>query len=299
MPNKLQPKILIALLVLLATFTLLSCTSEANTKLPVVADYELPEISEKKVLRLGVVPGPYAEMFTRAILPYLDKLGYQVEIIYYDDYIAPNFALDQFEIDLNMFQHYIYMNDFKFINDLTISAITEIPTASMGIFSTRLTALNEVSSNISVAIPDDSTNLARALIVLEDAQLIRLNPLIEKSKATLTDIIDNPHNIHINLIKAHELVDKLDDFDLSVINGNFAISGGLDLSDALFNEVLEANYLNVIAVRTEDLAKQFVRDIISAVNSEHYRKIISDPNGKYVNFQLPLALKKDKNFEGP
>jgi D-methionine transport system substrate-binding protein len=217
-------------------------------------------------------------------------MGYVIELVYFDDYISPNFALSQHKIDMNMFQHYVYMTDFKFTYDLAISAIAEIPTASMGIYSTKIDKITEVTMGSTIAIPDDSTNLARALMLLEDAQILKLNSFIDKSKATTADIVENPSNVNITLVEAHEIVNSLDDFDLSVINGNYALSAGLRLSDALYNEVLSVEYLNVIAVRTEDLSKQFVRDIISAIESENFSDVIIDPDGIYLNFQLPHGL---------
>jgi len=257
---------------------------------PVVSDYELVKEEEKKDLKVGVVAGPYGDMFMDAIMPSLERMGYTASLVHYNDFISPNLALAQNEIDLNIFQHYAYLNSFKFEHDLALSAISEIPTISMGIYSRRYNSLDELSTGISVSIPDDSTNLARALRVLESADIIRLNPYIDKSKAEISDIISNPRRIRIVLIEAHNLVSTLNRYDVSVINGNFAISNGLNPSDALYNEVLAENYINVIAVRTEDLRSQFVRDIIDVLHSNEYKEMIINPVGKYIDFQYPRSF---------
>jgi len=258
--------------------------------MPVAADYVFTRDVEKKDLKVGVVPGPYGDMFMEAIMPSLKEMGYTASLVYYSDFINPNIALANKEIDLNIFQHYAYLNSFKFENDLALSAISEIPTISMGLYSYRHKSINELGTNITVSIPNDSTNLARALRVLESADLIKLNPFIDKSKATISDIVSNPRRIRFTLIEAHRLVETFRLYDLSVINGNFAISNGLNPSEALYNEILSDNYINVIAVRTEDLSSQFVRDILSIMHSDKYKQAIIDPNGKYIEFQYPRSF---------
>jgi len=275
------------LAVFLAAVMLPALRGKEYVTLPIVSDYEAVPVPERKDLKLGVVPGPYGDMFTETILPSLEKKGYTVGLVYFDNYDSPNIALAQDEIDMNMFQHYTYLNNFKVENDLALSAITEIPTVSMGVFSHKYASVDDFKSGITVSIPDDSTNLARALRVLESAGIITLDPSIDKIKATVDDIISNPLNIHITPIEAHNLVNSLESCDAAVINGNYAMSGGLGISDALYKEVLAVNYLNVIAVRTEDLNRQFVRDIIDTVHLDAFRHLILDKEGKYAQFQRP------------
>ena len=269
---------------------IIACKERQTIHTPSAADYEFPWNAERKCLKVGVVPGPYGDMFMEAIMLPLKEMGYTASLVYYDDFINPNIALAQKEIDLNIFQHYAYLNSFKFENDLALSAISEIPTISMGIYSNRFSSVNQLRAGITVSIPDDSTNLARALRVLESADIISLNPFIDKSKATISDITSNPHNIRLVLVEAHNLVEALKLYDVSVINGNFAISNGLKPSEALYNEILAENYINVIAVRTEDLSSQFVRDIIEALHSEEYKQVIINPDGKYADFQYPRSF---------
>jgi len=277
---------------LLALFVMFIFTASVpkreNITMPVVADYDSDtEAAERKNLKLGVVPGPYGDMFMETIQPLLAQLGYTTELVYYDDFIRPNFALANKEIDLNMFQHHRYLNSFKFENDLDLTAIAEIPTASMGVFSKRYKSIDDLEEGITVSIPDDSTNLSRALKVLDAAKIIVLNPSIDMARATQNDIVHNPYKVVFTPVEAHYLVKSLELCNLSVINGNFAISGGLNLSEALYNEVLTESYINVIAVRTEDLSEQFVKDIIYAVRSREYVDVIVDADGKYVGFQRP------------
>jgi D-methionine transport system substrate-binding protein len=160
----------------------------------------------------------------------------------------------------------------------------------MSIFSNHFSSLDEIDTGITASIPDDASNLARALRVLESANLITLCPTIDKSRAVLTDITYNPHDIRIIPVPAHELVESLEECCISVIPGNFAISNNLNLAEALYRELLSANYFIVAAVRTEDLNKQFVRDIIDIIYSEGFRDVITDRTGKYALFQWPRWL---------
>ena len=277
-------------------FLLSACMQTEQAALPVVADYEL-EVEDvgaaRKDLKVGVVPGPYGAMFEEAIYPFLREMGYSAELVYYDSFTRPNVALAAKWIDLNIFQHYRYLNSFKFEYDLSLSAIAEIPTVSMGVYSNRYDSIKNLTDGITISLPEDSTNFARALMVLENAGIIKLNPSIDKTKATKTDIVLNPYNAVFAPLGAHTLVGSLPDFDLSVINGNFALSGGLNISEALYNERLEADFFNVIAVRTEDLGEQFVLDIISVIRSDDYRTVILDKEGLFHDFQRPLNFYLD------
>ncbi|MCL2604268.1 MAG: MetQ/NlpA family ABC transporter substrate-binding protein [Defluviitaleaceae bacterium] len=269
---------------------LTACTNTEQKPLPTVGDYLLETIAEVKDLRVGIVTGPYWDMFYEAILPPLREMGYTATPVYFGDFSGPNYALANGLIDINIFQHYVFLNNFKFENTLALSAIMEIPTVSMGVFSTRYSTTGEITYGATASIPDDPSNLARALMVLESANLITLNPAIDKTRATVRDIIANPSGIRFVPLPAHHLVSTLDDYGFSVINGNYAVSSGLNASDSLFQEVLQNNFMNVIAVRTEDLNKRFVRDIIEVIYSEAFGEIITDPNGNYAGFQWPRWL---------
>ena len=280
-------RLLLLASILLFSVLFAACGNQEMRTLPAVSDYMSDTIIETVHLRVGVVTGPYQDMFEEAILPSLIKMGYTAKFVYYYDYSRPNLALANNEIDLNIFQHYTYLNIFKFEYDLALSAIMEIPTVSMSIFSNRFHSIDEIVPGVTVSIPDDASNLARALRVLEAAGIINLDPTVERSKATVTDIVSDPFHIHLIPLPAHDLVESLGTHDISVINGNYAVNGGLDITESLFQETLVENYMNVIAVRTEDLNKQFVRDIIGVVYSDGFRDVITDPGGNYAGFQRP------------
>ncbi|MGL4791419.1 MAG: MetQ/NlpA family ABC transporter substrate-binding protein, partial [Anaerotignaceae bacterium] len=141
----------------------------------------------------------------------------------------------------------------------------------------------------NVAIPNDDTNLSRALRVLAQSGVITLNSEIDASKASVADIVENPHNLQFTEVSAEILPSILDSTDYAVITGNYAIGAGLNLADAVYNEQLAEGYFNVIAVKTADLEAEFTKDIKDIVYSDAFRSIIEDENHQYVAFSKPSA----------
>lgn len=265
--------VLIVLVIISALFA--GCSGNSDDK------------NDVSVIRVGVCAGPYGDMFKEAIQPSLEKKGYKVEITEFSDYVQPNNALAENEIDVNMFQHSTYLKKFCEEHSLELTYITEIPTASMGVFSEKYKSFDEAENGSTVAIPNDDTNLSRALRVLAQTGIITLNPDVDASKASVNDISENPKNLSFTEVSAEILPSVLDSTDFAVINGNYAISAGLDLADAVYNEELEDGYFNVIAVRTDDAEKQFAKDIKNIVHSDDFRSVIDDENNQYSAFARP------------
>lgn len=240
-----------------------------------------------KEIIVGVCAGPYGDMFKDAIQPSLEEKGYKITIKEFSDYVQPNKALANKEIDLNMFQHSVYLEKFATGNNLKLTPITEIPTAGMGVYSNKIKSLDELKEGALVTIPDDPTNLTRALKVLEAAGLITIDPKVENSIATEKNLSENPKKLEFKLIEAPQLPRTLDSADLAVINGNFAIAAALNPSEALYNEKLSDGYINVIAVRTEDADSQLSKDVLEVVKSSKFKSVIDDPKGQYKAFQKP------------
>ena len=258
-----------------ATDTKTTDTKAATTSFPV------------KNIVVGVCAGPYGDMFKDAIQPSLEKNGYKVTIKEFSDYVQPNKALANKEIDVNMFQHSVYLKKFAAGNNLELTAITEIPTAGMGVYSNTVKSLDELKEGALVTIPDDPTNLTRALKVLQAAGLVKIDPKVEIATATEKDLSENTKKLKFKLIEAPQLPRTLDSADLAVVNGNYAIAAGLNTSDSIYNEKLSEGYVNVIAVRTEDVDAQLSKDILEIVKSTEFKSVIDDPKGQYSAFQKP------------
>ncbi len=278
----------------------IGCGSNADTKASTGSTVQQDASSNssktdsKKVKEIlfGVAPGPYGDMAKLAIQPELEKKGYTVKLIEFSDYVQPNLALANGEVNVNMFQHSVYLENFSKEHKLELSSVISIPTASMGIFSKKYKKLEELPSGATVTLPNDVPNLARALRFLVQENLITLKSDIDLTKASEKDIAENPKNLKFNPAEAALLPRTLDSTDIAIINGNYAISAGLNLADAVAKEKLTEPYKNIIAVRTADKEAQFVKDIEEIVKSESFKAVILDSKNIFSAFDFPEWFNK-------
>jgi D-methionine transport system substrate-binding protein len=246
-----------------------------------------------QTIKVGFAPGPYVDIFKVAIKPELEKKGYKIEIKEFSDYVQPNLALNNKEIDANIFQHGRYLKKFSSDKNLQLSELIQIPTAMLGIYSKKIKAknLDELKKQLKkgdvVTIANDPTNLARALVFLKDAGLITIKGEIDVTKASERDIDQNPYGLVIKPVEAAQIPRTLESVTLAIINGNYAIAAGISLSTAILKEKLVEGTINLVAVRTEDLNKKFVTDIKEIVESEFFRDQIESPKYEFKDFQRP------------
>jgi D-methionine transport system substrate-binding protein len=245
------------------------------------------DTKDVKEILFGVAPGPYGDMAKLAIQPELEKKGYTVKIVEFSDYVQPNLALGNGEINVNLFQHSVYLENFAKEHKLELSPVISVPTASMGIFSKKYKKIEEVPSGATVTLPNDVPNLARALRFLVQVNLIKLKDNIDLTKASEKDIAENPKNLKFTPAEAAQLPRTLDSADIAIINGNYAISAGLSLADAVAKEKLTEPYKNIIAVRTADKDAQFVKDIEQIVKSQEFKTVILDSKNIFKDFDFP------------
>lgn len=243
--------------------------------------------AQDKTIKVGVCAGPYGDMFEEAIKPSLEEKGYKVELTEFSDYVQPNNALADKEIDVNMFQHSTYLKKFSEQHGLDLTYISEIPTAGMAIFSNSADSIENLPQGGEIAIPNDDTNLSRSLRVLAQTGVVKLDPNADAATVTPDNIIENPKELTFKEVNAEVMTSVLDSVDAAIINGNYALSGGLNLSDALYNEEIAEGYFNVIAVRTEDKESDFAKSIVEIVKSDAFKSVIEDENKQYVSFSRP------------
>lgn len=248
--------------------------------------------SSKKII-FGVAPGPYGDLVKLSIKPSLEKKGYTVELKEFSDYIQPNKALANNEIDVNVFQHQVYLDNFAKEHKLEIESIKNIPTAGMGIFSNKYKSLDQLSNGDTVSIPNDVPNLARALRFLASEGVITLKDDVDLTTVSEKDIAENPKNLKFTTVEAAQLPRTLSSVNISVINGNYAISSGLSLGDAVSTEKLNEEYKNVIAIRSSDKDSEFVKDILEVVESDDFKNVILDDKNIFKDFDYPEWFKKE------
>lgn len=225
---------------------------------------------------VGATPTPHAEVL-EAIKPLMAEAGYDLQITEFTDYVLPNTALESGDIDANYFQHITYMNDFNAENGTHLVSIAEIHYEPMGIYAGKTASLEELADGATVGVPADTTNEARALLLLEAAGLITLDPEAGIT-ATIYDITDNPKNLNINEIEAAQLPRSLADLDIAVINANYALQAGLSIADALQAEAADSAaaqaYANVLAVREGDEENPALQALAEALQSDTAREFI-------------------------
>jgi D-methionine transport system substrate-binding protein len=247
--------------------------------------------AEPRELVFGVSPGPYGDMVRKAIKPGLEAKGYKVTVKEFSDYIQPNLALAQGAIQANLFQHSNYLGKFAADRGLKLSPVIVVPTAGAGLYSRRVKSVAELKAGDELVVSNDVTNLARHLRFLQKIGLIKLRPDADPAKVSEKDIAENPKQLKIRPIEAAQAPRALDSVAAAVVNGNYAVAANIPLSTAIVVEQLDENLKNVIAVRTEDLERPFVKDLRAVVEGPAFRAVIDDPKGIFNAFQKPAWMK--------
>ena len=242
------------------------------------ADEATTTTAEGATIVVGASPSPHAEIL-KAAQPLLAEKGITLEIKEFTDYVQPNLALNTGDLDANYFQHQPYLDQFNADNDLDLVALGAVHYEPMGIFAGNSGDLAALPDGAKVGVPNDATNEARALLLLESNGLIKLKEDAGVA-ATKLDIVENPHNLEIVEMEAAQLPLSLGSLDIAVINGNYALSGGLSISDALAIEEADSlaaeTYQNVVAVRNGDETRPELQTLIEVLNSQEIADYINE-----------------------
>lgn len=232
--------------------------------------------AEDKVIKVGASPSPHAEILEQIKEDVAEK-GYTLEIIEYNDYVIPNTTVDQGELDANFFQHKPYMDNFNEENGTNLVAVASIHFEPLGLYSSKVDAVADIKEDALIGVPNDATNEARALLLLEANGLITLKEGAGVN-ATVNDIESNPLNLQIKEIEAAQLPLSLQDLDAAVINGNYALSGGLSVSDAITVEestsIAAETYANILTVKSGNENSEKTQVLIGALQSEKVKEYI-------------------------
>ncbi|MCK2218928.1 MetQ/NlpA family ABC transporter substrate-binding protein [Actinomadura sp. ATCC 31491] len=218
-----------------------SATGEAGAKTAESAD---------TVLKVGASPVPHAEILNFVKENLAPAAGIKLEVVEFTDYVQPNVQLDEGQLTANFFQHKPYLDDFNASKGTKLSFVTPVHLEPLGLYSRKVTALSALASGATVALPNDATNLGRALKLLADNGVVTLKDGVGTA-ATERDVTGNPKNLQFKPLEAAQLPRSLDDVDAAVINGNYALEAGLKpASQALALEKTEGNpYVNGLVVQ--------------------------------------------------
>lgn len=253
------------------------------------SDKKVDAGSEKnlEVIKVGASITPHAEIL-RSVSDELEKQGYKLEVVEYNDYIIPNTALESGELDANYIQHLPYLEDFNKENGTHIVSVADIHYEPFGIYAGKSDSLENLKEGAVIAVPNDTTNEARALLLLQDQGLIKLKENAGLT-ATVKDIADNPKNFEIKELEAAQVPKALQDVDVAAINTNYALEANLKLSDALASEGTDSlaakTYANIIAVKEGNENAEKIKALIDAVKSDKVKKFIED---KYEGAVVPI-----------
>ncbi|AJY74723.1 MetQ/NlpA family ABC transporter substrate-binding protein [Paenibacillus beijingensis] len=244
---------------------------------------------EKKALKIGATAGPYSDMVSKAIAPILEKKGYTIEVVEFNDYVQPNKALANGSIDANLFQHVIYLQKFSADNKLDLKDVISVPTAPMGLYSNKFKSIDEIAEGSQLAVPNDPANLYRALLMLQDFGIVTLKKDADPSKISEQDIDQNPKKLVVKPLEAAQLPRTVGSTDLAVVPGNFALAAKMDLTSAVKLENMQEKYRNIVAVNTKDIDSQFAKDLKAAIESPEFVATIDD---QFKGFSKPEWMTK-------
>lgn len=271
-------KWLTAVSLILVLGLLTACGTNKNTE----------STTSTKEIKFGATAGPYSDMVTKAIKPGLEKLGYKVDVVEFSDYIQPNKALNNGDIQANLFQHTIYMENFEKENKMDLTALISVPTAPMGIYSKTYKSLDEVKEGATVSIPNDPTNAARAFNTLQDEGLIKVSKDADPLKVSEKDVVENPKKLVFKPLESGQLPRSVDSVDLAAVPGNFALAAKMNLLDALALENMLDPYRNIVAITAANEGSQLAKDIKAVIESDEFERVI---DSEFKGFGKPTWMK--------
>jgi len=227
--------------------------------------------AQAETLKIGVSSGPYAEIIEFAGTLFKAKTGIDVKIIEFADYTLPNTALAQGDIDLNNFQHKPYLENQVKQRGFDLVAVEKSIVVPLGLYSAKVKTLSEIKDGAQVAIPNDPSNGARSLLLLQTAGLIKVDPKAGIA-ATIADVTDNPKKLKFREIDAAQLPRSLDDVDFAAVTLNYAVGAGLSPKSALLLEDINTPWNLWFVTQRARQNDQLIRNFIATYRSPEVKE---------------------------
>ncbi|MCI6857801.1 MAG: MetQ/NlpA family ABC transporter substrate-binding protein [Eubacterium sp.] len=244
---------------------------------------------ESKVIKIAASATPHAEILEEA-KPIMKEKGYDLQITVFDDYVQPNEVVNSGEFDANYFQHITYLNEFNKEKGMDLVDAGDIHYEPFGIYAGTKKSLDEIADGDEIAVPNDTTNEARALLLLQDNGIIKLKDGAGLT-ATVNDIAENPHNVKIVELEAAQVARVTNETAFVVLNGNYALEAGYSVKkDALAYEKADSEtakaYVNVIAVKPEKENDEGIKTLVEVLKSDDIKNFIDEKyDGAVVPFE--------------
>lgn len=275
---KFNKKVLVSALaatLALSVFALAGCSSGSSSS---STNANSSSSSDDKVITVGATI-PHYDILKDAVAPLLEKEGYTLKVTEFTDYVLPNTNVEEGELDANYFQHINYLDSFNAENGTHLVSVGYVHYEPFGIYAGKSNSLSNVQDGAVIAVPDDTTNEARALLLLQQEGLITVDENAGLT-ATTKDITSNPKNLQIKEVEAANVPHVLADCDFGVINGNYAISAGLNVNDALAIESSEGlvagQYGNVLVVKDGNQNTPKIQALYKALTSDEVKKYMEE-----------------------
>lgn len=250
----------------------------ATTEADAEAEGETAEVEALGTITVAATPVPHAEIL-EAAKELLAAKGWTLEVTEFTDYVQPNEVVESGDIDANYFQHINYLNSYNEEKGTHLVNAGEIHYEPMGIYPGKESDLSAISDGAEIAVPNDTTNEARALLLLQEQGLITLDPEAGIT-ATVLDITENPHNIKIVELAAEQVARTLPDVAFGVVNGNYALQAGLSTEDAVAQETESSEaiqqYVNVIAVKEGNENNEGIKALVEVLKSDEIKNFINE-----------------------
>ncbi|UNM95725.1 MetQ/NlpA family ABC transporter substrate-binding protein [Ignatzschineria rhizosphaerae] len=241
---------------------------------------------ETTLLRISTAPGDFHDLVKEYLAPELAKEGYQVELLVITDTVVPNVAVEEGSLEMNLFQHRPYMEEFNRNQKGKLVPLVQVPTAPYGIYPAKKQTIAALTEGDSVGIPSNVTNFSRGLWILEGLGWITIKEdAPDRFHLTKRDIATNPYNLDIKEIEAAQMLRALPDIDYAIINGKYALDAGIHFTDALYVEP-SRHFVNWIVIHERNKESPWAKRVIEIVNSEGFKTYSAQT---FKGYDLPLA----------
>ncbi|WP_314589554.1 MetQ/NlpA family ABC transporter substrate-binding protein [Paenibacillus terrigena] len=236
---------------------------------------------ETTTLTVGATAVPHAEILN-FLKPLLEKEGVKLEVKEFTDYVQPNVQVFEKQLDANFFQHQPYLDQMNKDRNMDLVSVVGVHLEPIGAYSKKIKSVDELKDGATIAIPNDASNGARALLLLQKQGLIELAEG-KVADATIRDITKNPKNLNFKELEAAMLPRVLDEFDAAIINTNYALQAGLSpTKDALFIEGSDSPYTNILVARPDNKDSDAMKKLAAALHSPELKQFIAEKYGEAV-----------------
>ena len=234
---------------------------------------------DKTLIRYSKSHGPYPELFEAAIIPILEAQGYTFEVVESSDLLIADQFLQNGEVDVNVEQHTAYAENFNASNNGDLTPISVIPTVAAAIYSANHETLDEVADGFTVAIPNDASNTARCLAILQKIGWIKLDENVEISKVTVDDVVENPYNLELIEQKSLTIPAAIQDYDYVVITGSVVYNSHVNENyPALAQEDILEHLILQVVVKAENANTDWAQAIVAAYHSDEFKAYLEKEN---------------------